>query len=127
MPKLNDVYGGNFLKKDHLQGPTVFTILGSGETEFEDGKKQITLRFKETDKVLGLNMTNANICAKAFESFDSDDWTGKRIEAYVDPNVMMHGKIVGGVRLRLPNDSKSDQPATTPAGGGQALDDDIPF
>ena len=127
MVKLNDVYGGNFLKKEHIEKPTVFTILGSGETEFEDGKRQITLRFKETDKILGLNMTNANICAKAFQSFDSEDWTGKKIEAYVDPNVMMHGKIVGGVRLRLPGNSESDMPGTTPAGEGDEFDDKIPF
>ena len=146
MPNVNDIYGGEFLKQEHISKPTTLTITETGMATFEDGKQQIVLHFRGTEKVLGLNATNANFCADTFQSPDSDVWIGKQIEVYVDPNVMMKGKRVGGVRIRLPNSggAKSDVPATThPDGPGRypappaptatghrtidEFDDDIPF
>lgn len=135
MPNVNEIYGGEYLKKEHVTRPTTLTIAATGMTTFEDGKKQIVLHFNRTDKVLGLNVTNANFCATAFQSFNSDDWVGKKIEVYVDPNVMMKGSRVGGVRVRLPNGQQplSDVSGTTqPQGPGAEPapdfdDDDVPF
>ena len=146
MPNVNDIYG-DFLKQEHLTRPAILTITETGITEFQDGKKQIVLHFKGTDKVLGLNVTNANFCADAFANPNSDEWIGRQIEVYADPNVMWGSKRVGGVRIRLPNGPKSDVPATEqPNGPGRVplsnqeieassrkadadadFDDDIPF
>ncbi len=53
-------------------------------------------------KPLGLNVTNKRILVAAYGD-ESDNWRGKSVEIYVDPNVTnSRGEIVGGIRLRIP-------------------------
>ena len=49
-----------------------------------------------------LNSTNIHNCAQACNSQDTDDWVGKKVVLYEDPNVSFGGKLVGGIRLRAP-------------------------
>ena len=51
-------------------------------------------------KPMILNATNIRIAVSAFGTAETDDWTGKTIIAYDDPEIEFGGKIVGGVRLR---------------------------
>lgn len=63
--------------------------------------------FKEyPEKGMVMNSTNINLMAKACESEDTDDWTGKEVVVYVDPNVGFGGKTTGGLRIK-----KYTQPA----------------
>ena len=52
-------------------------------------------------KPMILNGINWSICEAAFGA-ESDDWCGKVIEIYADPNVMYGRERVGGVRVRIP-------------------------
>jgi hypothetical protein len=89
-----------------------------------DPEHKWCLEFRETDKPLVLNMTNMQLCAKVFGSEDTDDWTGKPIVLYTDPNVSYGGKIVGGIRVRAPKPgAKLPEPVQVEA----PSDDDIPF
>lgn len=56
--------------------------------------------FREFDKGMVLNTTNINLLAKACDSDDTDDWTGKEVVVYVDPNVGFGGKTTGGLRIK---------------------------
>jgi len=71
-----------------------------------------------------LNSTNIQLLAKACESEDTDDWIGKKVIIYSDPNVSFGGKLVGGLRVKLPIKKKT----LAPAGGKfDDMEDDIPF
>ena len=58
--------------------------------------------FDGEDKGLVLNKVNLERAARALGSDDTDDWIGKPIVVFYDPNVEFGGKLVGGIRLRAP-------------------------
>jgi hypothetical protein len=47
-----------------------------------------------------LNSTNGQLIARLLGSKNSDDWIGKEIDLYNDPNVTFAGELVGGIRAR---------------------------
>lgn len=104
--KTNEVYAGNFLKADALKGDggnynvLRLTIHGARMHKFDDGAEQIVIGFKEDTRELGLNKTNAGAIEEITGSNDTDDWEGKRIEIYVDKNVMYGGKKIPAIRVR---------------------------
>jgi hypothetical protein len=76
-----------------------------------------------------LNSTNIKRLAKACNSDDTDEWIGKQVTLYVDPDVEFAGNVVGGLRIRakpIPHGTKSVMP---PQNGGKFDDmaDDVPF
>ena len=60
------------------------------------------LQFNEQEKPMVLNSTNGQIIASITGSEDTDNWIGKQIVLYDDPNVSFGGKLVGGIRCRAP-------------------------
>ena len=99
--KVSDVYGGDYLKCEHLQGQDVSVqISGSTVEEVGDEKKrQIVLQFTGHERRLGLNKTNAETIASMYGD-DTTAWTGHAITLWPDASVMFGGKAVGGVRVR---------------------------
>lgn len=92
-------------KEDVTTNPT-YTIMTVviDELSTEDGGKERkpVMHFNEPDaKPMILNNTNWMICEELFGR-DSEDWTGKAVQLYSDPNVMYGKKKVGGVRVRSP-------------------------
>ena len=83
-------------------------------------EKRYALYFRELPKGLVLNATTIRVLAKAFGE-DSDDWTGKKVTLYVDPNVSFKGQVVGGLRLRPMKPAKP----TTAAVAGEPFSDEI--
>jgi len=47
-----------------------------------------------------LNSTNLHVAAKVLASDNTDDWRGKEIILFTDPNVSFKGEVVGGLRFR---------------------------
>ena len=90
MPRVGDTYPDKWMKAHHLEEMDpdsehyVFTIQETGEMVFNDGKKQILLKFAETHLELGLNKGNASMCQELFGSDDSDDWIGKKLALHVE-------------------------------------------
>lgn len=71
------------------------------------------------------NNTTLRVLQQAFGD-ESDEWRGKQVIVYVDPNVSFGGKVVGGLRLRIPKQKTSAKPiATEPP--EEFEDDKIPF
>ena len=74
---------------------------------------------------MSVNVTNGELLAAMFGSRNSDDWIGKKVVLYRDPNVFFGGKPVGGIRCRAPQTEQVpiEQPTTEP----KVTDDDIPY
>lgn len=121
MPKLNQVFGGDYLKADDLQGRSVPVIIASVDVkDFDDGKKLI-IAFEGKDKTLVCNRTNASILEELFGSSDTDDWIGKRA-VLITKKVEFQGKLVPAIRFDL----EAGKPAR-PAAAPEESDSEIPF
>lgn len=122
MPKLNDVFGGNYLKAEDLGGRAVTVTIEDVEIkDFDDGKKLI-LGFAGKDKKLVCNRTNASIIEEVTGCSDTDDWVGKKVVLVVK-KVEFQGKLVPAIRVDL----NAVQQRPTPAAAPEAEGDSIPF
>lgn len=100
MPKLSEVFTGNFLKAEDLKGKSVKVKISDVEVkEFDDGKK-IILKFEGKDKGLVANKTNCAIIEEVTGSDDTDDWIGKSITLYTK-KVEFSGRLVPAIRVQL--------------------------
>jgi hypothetical protein len=95
-----------YLKKEDLPQPTLVTM---GEIEKvnlalegQPPDVKYALYFQELEKPMVLNSTNGQLIAKIVGSDETDDWSGKQIVLYHDPNISFGGRLVGGIRVRAP-------------------------
>lgn len=117
--KRSEAFPTKFLSKDDIPAPTVGIIeqvvnetLGQGE----DQEIKPVMYFKSgIPKPMVINNTNW-LNVEAVYGEESDNWTGKPIEAWVDPNVAFGGKRIGGLRLRAP--AEQSAPVTQPVTNG---------
>lgn len=103
--KASDLIPSKYLKQSDVEPPKLVTIAGVEKVKFDDkgtAKEKWTMSFRELDKPLMLNKTNVNRTVRATATDNVDDWTGKKIVLYFDPNVEFGGDIVGGIRIRAP-------------------------
>jgi hypothetical protein len=134
--KLNEAFPSNWLKAADIpeDAPIVVTIK-SAEIEQIKGdngnESKLVLKFRETDKGLICNKTNAVMIAKHFGD-DTDDWIGKRV-TLMNVEVQFGGDMVSAIRVskKLPAPkAKAAQPVTVPDEEAE-LDEDgkppIPF
>lgn len=132
MPNINQMIESKYLKQSDLDGEVDVTIVKVGQMnvarEDEQPEMKWAMKFQEFKKPMILNSTNLQLLAKACGSEESDDWVGKKIVIYADPNVSFGGKLVGGLRVKLPISRRTSQPTGNQSGGTFAqMDDDIPF
>lgn len=104
--KRRDVFQSTYLGKDDIQRPTMARIsrVHLEQIKGEHGMEQKAVAdFAENNlKPMILNNFNWSVLEDAYGD-ESDFWTGKPVEIFVDPNVMFGAKRVGGLRLRIPN------------------------
>ena len=102
-----DFVGGTFIKKEDLAaGPQRFTIQGVSKATFEarngsPAEEALQLELDE-DRQFSLNKTNIRVLIGAYGR-KTAAWIGKTVILYVDPNVMFSGRLVGGVRVQIPD------------------------
>ena len=116
MPKLNEIYGGNYMKAEDIKdkGDVNVTIEKVSIVEMDDGKKKAVLHFRNTEKTLPLNVTNANMVEELLNSDDTDDWEGMRICLYTC-KVDFQGKRVLAIRVKEAGAAqKTARPAPPP-------------
>jgi hypothetical protein len=108
--KLNELFPSTYLKKDDIPRPMVVTIdcvviemVGADE----DKEQKPIINFRNCEKAMVLNKTNATELASMFGD-DTDKWAGKTIELYADHSIMFAGKRVGGIRIRAAKDAVVD-------------------
>ena len=121
---------GDYMKAVDLPKPILLTIAGVSTTKMED-QERLVLHFANEERSLLCNKTNLQLLSHFMGSTETDNWTGKQIVLYNDPTIMFSGKMVGGIRVRLPQAVAPQvaQPipaadVVTPAGD---FDDDVPF
>lgn len=127
MPKLNEVFSGNYLKAEDLKGRNVrVTIDKVIVKDFDDGKK-IILTFHGKDKSLVCNKTNASIIQEVLGSDDTDDWEGQSV-TLTTKKVEFKGDLVPAIRVLLEERPAPPPPKpATPPVDDDAAPDDIPF
>src|SRR3990167_10859049 len=105
-PKTSEMRESKFLKQSDVGAGVLFTVESCGPhnvaKEGAEPEMKWCLTFLEADKPLVLNFTKIQSCERIFGSDDTDDWIGKKLVLYTDPNVSYGGKIVGGIRVRAP-------------------------
>jgi hypothetical protein len=113
MPNIDDLKKSRFLTKADVTPPKLVTIRSydfvNVAMEGDAPDEKYILNFVELEKPMVLNSTNGDLIALATGSRDFDEWINKQIVLFVDPTVAMHGKVVGGIRVRAPKTK------TTPA------------
>ena len=123
---INDMKESRYLKKEDVGDGVIATIAGLKQEnlamENQPDEMKWVMSFRENLKPMVMNSTNAQLCAKALNSPETDDWTGKQVILFNDPNVSFGGKLTGGIRIR-----KNQQAAPVPAAPATDLSDSIPF
>jgi hypothetical protein len=124
--KIGSAFPSKHLKQEDLGGQRVTVVMDRVEIETvgqgDEAEEKPVLYFKGKEKGLALNRTNASIISNIVGTEETNDWLGKRIVLYVDPNVFYAGKRTGGIRVAEPGTVTAPQP--TP---GPADDDPVPF
>lgn len=131
-----------YLKAEDLEHGKKYplTIAGVEAVEFnQDGKKstKLALTFREAEKKLTLNKTNAMVIS-AVHGSESDHWAGKKIYVY-RAKVQFGDKMVDAVRVDMPmveasmpraearQQSQNRPPQHQAPPLDPDFDDDIPF
>ena len=98
-PDAQDFLGGNYLKKEDLDGPTVVTIEDvRSESVLGASRSKLILSLREFEKPLILNKTNIKRLAQMFGTTKTSSWRGQ-ITLYVEDSVEFGGHVVGGIRV----------------------------
>jgi hypothetical protein len=116
-----------FLKADDFDGERKFRIKDvTEETVGADKEKKLVAWFTNDDRGLVLNKTNNRILRGAFGD-DVAGWTAKIIIVF-SLMVDMRGKMVPGLRVRIPPPKQASSPTvmsrgqeTKPFGNGQTV------
>ncbi len=124
MPKTSEMRESKFLKQSDVGNGVLATIkscirMNVNKEGAEADMMRWCLTFTNLDKPLVLNFVNQQSCEEICKSDDTDDWIGKEIVLYTDPNVVYGGKRTGGIRIRAPKVRRA--PVM------EINDDDIPF
>ncbi len=101
--KIGDMVESKYLKQSDVPDPVIVTFQSLKKVNVarddEDPDYRWSAKFSEFAKPMILNVTNIKRSAKALGD-DTEDWMGKQIELYCDPDIEFGGNIVGGLRLR---------------------------
>jgi hypothetical protein len=140
MPDINSMKPNSapYLRKEDVPQPRLLTIkAGSFEKKRfgkdDDVEYKWIMGFEEIDETLVLNVDKLDTMAEIFNSTNTDNWEGKKIVVYVDPNVKFGGKKVGGLRVRAPKNQppaparKSIEDVNKDIGGIEEMQDETPW
>lgn len=118
-----------YVKRDHIDeagGELSHDIHDVEEASFKDGKTRPQLVFGDGTRFT-VNDTNLRLLQKHF-GYETDAWVGKRVILWFDEAVTYQGRLVGGIRLRVPRlPAPTRRPATTIPPTGDASDSEAPF
>ena len=133
MAKVGEMIESKYLKQSDVQDEMTVTIQKVGKAnvarEGDEPEYKWLVRFDELSKPMVLNSTNIKRLAKACNSDDTDEWLGKKVVLYVDPDVEFAGNVVGGLRIRAKQATPATRQVQPKQTGGKFDDmaDDIPF
>jgi arabinogalactan endo-1,4-beta-galactosidase len=100
--QISTAFPSEYLRAADLQGKQVRVVIDRVELREvgNDGEHKPVLFFKDKDKGVVLNKTNATVIADAYGD-DTDDWGGQDVVLF-SAIVSFQGKNVNAIRLRVP-------------------------
>jgi hypothetical protein len=119
---IDQAFPSNYLKSSDVpgdpgEGELVYTITNVKVEDMgqdEDAERKPVLYFREIDKGMVLNKTNASV-VKGLYGPETDDWTGERVTIYI-AEVTFQGRLVPALRIR----SRKPKTSATASGNGHA-------
>jgi hypothetical protein len=109
--KVGTMFPSKYLKADDIGVRKVTATMDRVELETmpSDKEEKPVLYFRNKDKGLVLNVTNAYAISEAYGD-DTDSWKGKQVVLYVDNNVQYAGRRVKGLRVMVPTAAAHEEP-----------------
>lgn len=132
MAKVGEMIESKYLKQTDIQDELLVTVAKVGKANVardnDEPEYKWLIRFTELPKPMVLNSTNIKRLAKACGD-DTDEWIGKQVILYVDPDVEFAGNVVGGLRIRAhrPAPATRSVPPAKTGGKFDDMNDDVPF
>ncbi len=106
MATLNDIKDSNFLTKEDCEPAIKVTVSHCVEENVamanQPARMKYVVFFKELQKGMVLNLTNFQRIVQVSGIPDTDNWQGVQITLFNDPTVDFGGKLVGGIRVWMP-------------------------
>ena len=108
--RIGEMKESKYLKKEEVGKGKLVTIreLQKENVAMENQapEEKYVLYFEEAHKGIVLNWTNIQLISQAVGSEETNDWIGKKIVLFEDPNVSFGGKLTGGIRVRAPRNQE---------------------
>jgi len=130
--KINEMIESKYLKQSDVDIEATVTVFGVKKANVardnDEPEYKWLIKFEEFNKPMVLNSTNikrlARICGD-----DTEEWKGKQVTLYVDPDIEFAGNVVGGLRVRPLKQSPATTQVPGKKNGGKfdEMADDIPF
>ena len=117
--KISGAFPGDYLKAADIGNNKVKATIASCEMCTVGEEDKPLLRFKDKERGLVLNKTNANILAQELGD-ETDNWIGADLLLY-SAKVNYQGNIVDGIRVEV--SAQAPEPAKPP----MIVEDDVPF
>jgi F0F1-type ATP synthase alpha subunit len=119
--KVSDQFPSRYLKVEDLNDEDMIVTIRDATSEVlgqgQDAQRKLIVHFRETEKGLACNKTNAGIIAKLYGD-DTDFWIGKQIILWPNHDVAFKGEIVSAIRVRSKAPPQGQRrPASTAATG----------
>lgn len=132
MAKVGEMIESKYLKQSDVSDEMVVTVQKVGKAnvarEGDEPEYKWLVRFEELPKPMVLNSTNIKRLARACNSDDTDEWTGKKVTLYVDPDVEFGGNVVGGLRIKSAKQPVQTKTVQNKGSGPMGdMSDDVPF
>ena len=117
MPTISELFPGKYLKAADLKGREPIVIVDRVVLEDLGDERKAVVYFKDKERGVVLNKTNASMLAELAGDDDTDNWAGTELKLYV-AQVEFQGKRVPAIRIDAP---KAPEPVT------EDEDDTVPF
>lgn len=106
MANVKDLGESKYVAKEDVGNGKLVTIVGWDKQDVsrdcDPTSIKYILKFEEC-KPLVLNKTNGKMIAKLIGSDEFDDWIGKKIVLWNNPDIEFQGETTGGIRVRSAN------------------------
>lgn len=109
---INEAFPSKYLKSADLQGHVLKVKIASVGYEQIGDDTKIVMYFQDKKKGMVLNKTNARTIADQYGD-EMDNWIGGDIELFA-MKVDMQGRMVDGLRVRVPPRQPQRAPAAVP-------------
>jgi len=124
--RTGEAFPSKHLKAADLQGRRLSVVIDRVVVEDVGDDRKPVVYFKNKERGMALNVTNANMIAEITGTDEMDDWTGRAIVLYV-AKVDYQGRRVDAIRVDYPPKTAAPLPPPPPVHSAPLTDDDIPF